>query len=70
MTGKAELRLIRKFTKNKPFVLASVLENLLKERRAIIINKRARKTDEELDAAIRASEIQKCKKVLYEMGDL
>ena len=67
MRGSAQLRLIKRVTKNKPFLKASKVLNILEHAQLIIDRRRSEQTDLALEHEIRMSEIRKCLSILREL---
>ena len=60
MTGSAQMRLINRVTKNKPFVKASRIANILWHGQQIISRRRAEQTTLALEHELRMCEIRRC----------
>ena len=67
MTAQAQLRVIKKFTQDKPFQKASkVLKHLEKKQRKIL-DRRSEQTTLALEAELRMCEIRRCLQILNEL---
>ncbi len=67
MTGESELRVIRKFTQDKPFQKVSKVLKHLEKKRSKILNRKSEQTTLALEAELRMCEIRRCLPILNSM---
>ena len=66
MTGESELRVIRKFTQDKPFQKVSKVLKHLEKKRKKILNRRSEQTTLALEHEIFLCEARRCLDILKE----
>jgi len=67
MTGASQLRLIKKITRNKPFMKASRVLNVLEHAQRVITDKRSEQTTLALEHELRMCEIRRYLPILNEL---
>ena len=67
ISGQSQLRLIKRVTKNKPFMKAREIENILYHANRVISERKRVSSNMELDRAIFVSQANTCNKIMEEM---
>lgn len=67
MSPSAELRVIQRIAHSKPFVNANTLVKILNEKKGVIMARRIKQTDLDLEAELRMCEIRRCLPILKEI---